>query len=52
MISYILEDKDIQIVKDILEEYEFPYAIHGNELFAEKNVEIILEAEGILYKKD
>jgi len=51
MIAYILEDKDIQLVKDLLEGYEFPYAIHGNELFAEKDVEAILEMEGIPYKK-
>ena len=51
MISYILDEKDIPIVKDILEEYEFPYAIHENELFAEKSVETILEMEGIPYKK-
>lgn len=52
MISYILEDKDVEIVKDILEGYEFPYAIHGNELFAEKSVETILEMEGIPYEKN
>ena len=52
MVSYTLDDKDIQVVKDILDGFEFVYAIQGNELFAEKDVEAILEAEGILFERN
>jgi len=49
MVSYIVENEYIHIVKDILDEYEFPYTIQGNVVFADKSIEIILEAEGIPY---
>ena len=52
MYSYVIEEKDIQVIKDILDELEFPYTIHGDELFAEKDVENILVAEGIVYRKN